>query len=164
MMHIVQRRQRDDGEATIGSWVIDGEWACDTLEDQWQAIKVPGETRIPAGLYELELKPLDTSRFDETATQMLGDDHHGMLRLKPANDKFVFDFTEVLAHWGNFETDTAGCVLVGMGVATDRHGHLKILDSKNTYKKVYPPIAAALLAGERVTLLVVDDDREGIAA
>lgn len=157
-MRIIVRRRHDDGEATIGSMHINGECECDTLEDQWQPVKVPGETRIPAGRYELELKRIGESRFDDRAIDKLGDMHKGMIRLKD-----VPGFTEVLIHWGNFEKDTAGCILVGIGEGKDPHGHHMIKNSWTAYRKIYPKIAKALRARELVTLDVVDADREKAA-
>lgn len=152
-MKIVLRRRHDDGEATIGDLFIDGEWMCDTLEDQHQDVKVPGETRIPAGRYALELKPVGASRFDETATKIMHGQHHGMIRLRD-----VPEFSEVLIHWGNFETDTAGCILVGEREGTDLNGHHMVERSVAAYRKVYPLIAKAI-RGEGATIEIIDGDR-----
>lgn len=158
-MKRVLRRRNDDGEATIGDWFTEGEWTCHTLEDQYQAVKKSGETRIHPGTYALELKPVGTSRFDASAKKNLGIHHKGMIRLVG-----VLGFTEVLIHTGNTEEDTAGCILVGMKEGKDAEGHHTVIDSWTAYRKIYPPIAEAILAGERVTLQIIDADREGMAA
>ena len=49
-------RYSDDGETTIGLLYIDKKFYCYTLEDTHHDIKVPGETRIPAGNYQLTMR------------------------------------------------------------------------------------------------------------
>lgn len=154
-MNLLLRRRHDDGEATIGALFIDGEWVCDTLEDQHQVVKKSGETRIPAGKYRIEIKPLDTSRFDASAKKKMGEHHKGMLRLVD-----VPGFTEILIHTGNTEKHTAGCILVGLGTGKDSNGHHQVVNSWKAYRKVYPPIAEAIRKPERVTIEIIDADRE----
>jgi len=158
-MKLILRRRHNDGAATIGALFIDGEWVCDTLEDQYQPVKKAGETRIHPGNYTLELKPVGTSRFDKSAKRNLGKYHKGMIRLVG-----VLGFTEVLIHTGNTEKDTAGCILVGLGEGLDANGHHTVINSWTAYRKIYPPIAEAILAGERVTIEIIDGDREGTSA
>lgn len=151
-MHLILQRLDDDGEATIGELLLDGERLCYTLEDEARAEKVRGETRIPAGLYGLERKQVGESRFDHGARQIMGvDGHIGMIRLKD-----VPGFSEILIHWGNFEKDTAGCILVGRtrGVTNGVHSVGK---SRLAYKDIYPLIAKAI-GCEHVTLQVVDEN------
>ncbi|MEQ9519464.1 MAG: DUF5675 family protein [Parvibaculum sp.] len=147
------RRLKDDGHSTLGALFLDDEWACDVLEDTFRPVKKMHETRIPAGRYKLELKPIGASRFDESARAMLGDAHKGMIRFVG-----VPGFSEVLLHWGNFHWDTSGCPCVGYGTGFDDRGHFMIKESRPTYKRVYPPIAAAILAGE-CWCDVIDGDR-----
>lgn len=157
-MDMILRRRHDDGEATIGALFIDDEWMCDTLEDQHQSVKKSGETRIPAGKYKVELKPLGTSRFDASAKKKLGHHHKGMLRLVE-----VPGFTEILIHTGNTEQHTAGCILVGLGVGKDENGHHTVVNSWKAYRKVYPQIAEAIVKPERVMIEIIDEDRERAA-
>lgn len=153
-MDITVRRRESDKESTLGDLFIDGEWICHTLEDEYRAVKKSGETRIPAGKYPIELKADGTSKFDASAKKNLGHHHKGMLRLVG-----VEGFTEVLIHTGNTEEHTAGCILVGMGEGEDTNGHHSVTGSWIAYRKVYPQIATAILAEERVNLTIIDGDR-----
>lgn len=155
-MNVTIRRLKDDGKASVGALFLDDEWVCDTLEDTYRAVKKMHETRIPAGSYQLELKPVGASRFDDSAREMLGDGHKGMIRLVD-----VEGFSEILIHWGNFHTDTSGCILLGMGTGYDDRGNFMIKESRATYKRVYPPIASAILARE-CWCDVIDGDREAV--
>lgn len=83
------------GKATIGLLYVSGKFFCFTLEDKVQEPKVPGETAIPAGTYQIEVGWSD--RFQRN-----------MPRLQN-----VPEFSGILIHWGNSDVDTEGCILVG---------------------------------------------------
>jgi hypothetical protein len=151
-------RVQSDAESTLGKlWVLAAPvavflaWSC---EDGYRAVKVPGETRIPAGIYALGLKPLGTSRFDAKYTARFGAAFHkGMVEIRD-----VPGFEGVLLHIGNTEKDTAGCVLIGAAWGRDAGGHYQVLQSETAYRRVYPMLRDALMRGEECTLEVVDDD------
>ena len=133
---------------TFGEFYINGKKMCETLEDESRAVKVPGETRIPAGEYDVELKP--SSRFDSDYIKRFGKDFHkGMLWIKN-----VPGFEGVLIHIGNSEKDTAGCILVGM---IKDYANGKVLESAVAYKKIYSIISKALLNKEKVRIKIVDN-------
>ena len=56
-MHIVLTRKFKRPLYTIGTLAVDGEYFCDTLEDPVRPAgqKVPGQTAVPAGVYEAVL-------------------------------------------------------------------------------------------------------------
>jgi hypothetical protein len=90
----VHRRIYTD-KSTIGDLYFDGAFECSTLEDPVRQTKLHGETAIPAGRYRLTIEP--SPRYK---------------RLMPRlND--VPGYSGVLIHWGNFPSDTQGCLLVG---------------------------------------------------
>lgn len=86
-------------EYTIGKLEVDGEFFCDTLEDRVRDLnrekKVPGETAIPAGCYEVVVNW--SPRFQRRLPRLLN----------------VPGFEGILIHRGNRAKDTAGCILVG---------------------------------------------------
>jgi len=97
------QRQPSYKSATFGSWSIDGEWFCHTLEDEIREIpgqpvsawKVHGKTAIPAGRYRITLEY--SPKFGpDTIT---------------VHD--VDGFVGVRVHGGNTVADTEGCPLVG---------------------------------------------------
>jgi len=111
---------------TIGLMSIDTSFDCFTLEDKACYPKVPGETRIPAGYYKIGL------RYSPKFTPVYG---HNMLWVMN-----VPDFEYILIHPGNFNRDTAGCILVGWGV----HLHtdsLSLEDSRVAYFGFYNKVA-----------------------
>lgn len=123
-----------------------------TLEDEHRKVKVPGETCIPAGMYKLALRT--EGGFHQRYARRFGDMHVGMIELLD-----VPQFQFILIHCGNDDEDTAGCVLVGNTTTeniTRPDGFVG--ESETAYKRIYPPIAAALAAGKDVWLKILDID------
>lgn len=150
MKLIVSRIEEYEG-STIGTLAKDGERLCYTLEDGYQEEKVPGETRIPQGTYELKLRTV--GGFHKRYAERYGDMHHGMLEVAD-----VPDFTYILIHTGNDKSHTRGCTLVGTSYSKADDGFF-ITSSRKAYKAIYPDIAEKLLAGEKVTIEYQDNDK-----
>jgi hypothetical protein len=120
---------------------------CYTLEDEHRETKVMHETRIPAGTYKITLRTVGGHHSRYTAKY--GDMHKGMLWVRN-----VPGFEYILIHTGNTDEHTSGCLLVGS--TSDVKGFVG--GSVTAYKKIYPPIAAALENGEEVTITYEDYD------
>ena len=84
---------------TIGRLFVDGQYWCDTLEDRVRDLgkeqKVPGQTAIPYGTYEVVVNI--SPKFKRLLPRLLRVPH----------------FEGVLIHRGNTAADSAGCILVG---------------------------------------------------
>lgn len=92
---------------TIGRLCINGDYFCDTLEDQVRdqnkdgdldepdEDKIYGATAIPYGRYEVVLSY--SPKFKRILPELLN----------------VNDFTAIRIHAGNSANDTQGCILVG---------------------------------------------------
>ena len=120
---------------------------CYTLEDQAQTTKVYGETRIPAGTYNLTLRT-EGGFHTRYLAKFGGEFHKGMIYV---ND--VPDFEYILWHIGNTDDDTAGCLLLGKTQQANFIG-----SSGDAYKDVYPKVRDAILYGEKVTATYIDYD------
>tara|TARA_R110000824_G_scaffold235241_1_gene423968 strand:+ start:379 stop:852 length:474 start_codon:yes stop_codon:yes gene_type:complete len=125
---------------------------CYTLEDERRAFKVKGETRVPAGTYEIGLRTEGgfNSRYDKKYPGV----HIGMLQVLD-----VPNFEYILIHTGNTDEHTAGCLLVG----DSQENNIIIRDgfigkSVNAYKRIYPSIAKAIQQNEEVTITYTDYD------
>ena len=125
---------------------------CYTLEDERRALKVRGETRVPAGTYKIELRK--EGGFHERYTKKYPGLHRCMLHVTD-----VPNFEYILIHTGNTDEHTAGCLLVG-----DSQENNQLLPdgfigkSVNAYKRIYPRIASAIANGEEVTITYQDYD------
>ena len=128
------------------------EFLCYTLEDEARVLKVKGETRVPNGIYKLELRT--EGGFHEKYKKKYGGFHKGMLHVTN-----VPNFEYILIHTGNTDEHTAGCLLVG----DSQENNVIIKDgfvgkSVNAYKRIYPNISKAIIKGESVTIEYIDID------
>jgi len=131
---------------------IGRKFLCYTLEDEARALKVKGETRIPAGVYKIELRA--EGGFHSRYAKKYPGIHQGMLHVTD-----VPGFEWILIHTGNTDEHTAGCLLVG----DSQENNLLLPDgfigkSVNAYKRIYPSIAKAIKQGEEVTITYIDYD------
>lgn len=140
---IKMNRLFDDGDTTLGVMDCLG-FPCTTLEDENRAIKVAGETRIPAGIYQIKLRT--EGGMVRRYRERFG--HQGMLWLQD-----VPNFEYVYIHIGNDDEDTAGCILVGRTMDTDK---FTIGTSRITYCEVYDRVIAYLNEGEEVWISISD--------
>lgn len=125
---------------------------CYTLEDERRVMKVQGETRVPAGTYNITLRT--EGGFNKKYSKRFPGIHKGMLWVRD-----VPNFEYILIHCGNTDDHSAGCLLVG----DSQENNIIIKDgfigkSTNAYKRIYRPIAKVLERGEEVTITYTDLD------
>lgn len=116
---------------------------CFTLEDEYRAEKIRGETRVPAGTYKLELRP--AGRFHQNQVRRYKDTrfHRGMIHVTD-----VPNFKFILIHPGNDEGDTMGCLLVGEQALANVSRLARLIQSRPAYERVYLEIADAIEQGD----------------
>lgn len=105
MTDLLLQRRYKNGDAVIGELYLDGQHQCWTLERT--------TVIIPSGQYAVE----------QTYSPRFG-------TLMPLLDG-VPDRTGIRIHWGNFPTDTDGCLLVG-----EAHGETYLNNSKAAYESL----------------------------
>lgn len=122
---------------TIGTLEVDGKYFCDTLEDRVRDLsrekKVPGETAIPAGRYDVVVNI--SPRFKRKLPRLLN----------------VPGFEGILIHRGNTPEDTAGCILVGENKAKGR-----VINSTHYEIRLTEMIERAQTAGESITIEIIE--------
>ena len=131
---------------------LGNQFLCYTLEDEHRVLKVKGETRIPAGIYNIELRK--EGGFHKRYSKKYSDIHIGMLHIV---DVPGFEF--ILIHTGNTDEHTSGCLILG----DSQENNTIIKDgfvgkSVNAYRRIYPKIAKAIDNGEQVTIEYIDYD------
>ncbi|MDR3133039.1 MAG: DUF5675 family protein [Prevotellaceae bacterium] len=148
----LQRIARKPGY-TIGKLSIDGAYFCDTLEDtdrglkqtmtveEIKRLKQAGITAIPAGTYYVLMHIVSPKYSTRDAYKHIG----GKLP-RLAN---VPGYDGVLIHIGNYPKDTEGCILVGKNKAVGA-----VLESTETFNKLYPILKAADDKGEQITITI----------
>ena len=104
MSHTVHvERFNRDTRPTMGRVSIGEETIGFSLEDRHRDEKVAGDTAIPAGRY-----PLRWRTAGKWAKRFQAKGYSGSLEICD-----VPNFSAVLAHYGNTQRDTAGCLLAG---------------------------------------------------
>jgi len=120
-----------------------GKFRSFTVEDTYRAVKIQDQTRIPAGLYELKIKVLDTPLTIK----------HRIDYNKPDNNWFKYhieivgipNYAGVYIHAGNDDEHTKGCLLLNYAVdssAPDKPGSKSTVAVEAFYKLVYPLLEA----------------------
>lgn len=137
-MLITVDRFLSDKDTTISKVSVDGTFVCYGLEDEHRTQKLPKETRIPAGSYEIRLRT-EGGKHTQYQKRFPGF-HQGMLWLQ---DVPGFEF--ILIHIGNKEEETDGCLLVGESYS---EGSMTIGQSAKAYEKVYKMVVEAAKAGD----------------
>ena len=140
-MELDVMRWSSGSESTLGGFFIrepDRHFLCFTLEDEYHAIKVFGETRIPAGRYRIVLRTVGGNH--ERYLAKYGPEwHKGMLWLQD-----VPNFKWILVHAGNTDDDTAGCLLVGnTQISIEGIGVRPDVYIKGGEKGIYPDVSVA---------------------
>ncbi|MCU4177664.1 DUF5675 family protein [Carboxylicivirga sp. N1Y90] len=143
-MNLKVIRYSGSKESTLGLLFIDGLFACYTLEDEFREVKVMGETRIPAGKYQVKLRTYG-GHHTRYLKRYGSDFHKGMLQIMD-----VPGFTDILIHKGNDDDDTAGCLLVGDSINNNQVKSGFIGNSTVAYDRIYPVVRGALLNGDEV--------------
>jgi hypothetical protein len=133
----------------MGALQVDGRFQCYTIEDGGHFEKVAGETRIPAGTYEVLLRNEGgrTKEYAEDYPEM----HRGMLWLQD-----VPGFEWVYIHRGNTAEHTEGCILVGDAPNNNTLKEGFCGSSGDAYQRIYPTVAGAIESGESVLVTVRD--------
>lgn len=149
----IKRRYKCNGY-TIGSLYVNGTWFCDTLEDADRGLaadmpieelyerKLKSVTAIPTGAYFVDLSTKSpkfgkVGFYDEVCRGQLP-----RLCNVPA-------FECVLIHCGNTAKDTDGCIIVGENKIKGQ-----VINSKATFRKLYPILKDAARRGETITIRI----------
>ena len=114
-MDLILRRNVFTDNSTIGDLLVNDEFFCYTLEDKVRPIKVPRETAIPVGQYEIVIN--FSNRFNARMPLLL----------------YVPHFEGIRIHSGNTSADTEGCILVGETKAKDWVGQ-----SRAAFNRLFP--------------------------
>jgi hypothetical protein len=122
-----------DNDGTVGELWEGDEWICFTLEDVERVTKIPGETAIPLGTYEIIVTP--SPRFKRPLPLLID----------------VPNFDGIRIHPGNTTLDTDGCILVGSEFQGEVLGQ-----SQAAFDPLFARIQDAKSRGEKVTIEITN--------
>lgn len=148
-MRINQERIFSDDESSISIAFVNDRFVCFFVEDERRELKVPKETRIPEGSYQIKLRTV--GGFHNRYSERFPEIHMGMLCLQD-----VPGFEHILIHCGNTEKNTDGCLLTNTGVLA-LPGSVVGQSSVVAYKRLYELVIEAA-AHERLWIDIVDRD------
>lgn len=146
-MKITLTRTKQTGDATIGKLVVDNGFQCFTLEDIGRDTKVHGQTRIPAGTYEVKFRQVLSGKTSQYRAKYPWFQWHLELQDVP-NYQYVY------IHVGNKAADTEGCIL--LGASWDGKSAF-IGSSAVAYTTFYKAARKALESGEKVVIEIIDE-------
>lgn len=126
--------------STLSELLHEGERICYILEDGHRENKISGETRIPAGSYEIV--PRREGGFYSRYSRQHGHDFVPWLLNVPG-------FTWILIHIGNTIENTRGCLLTGT-THVKPGADFQTRKSTEAYLELYALLAVAFNQGERV--------------
>lgn len=151
-MEILSKRLYNTNESTLALLLFNNKPFGFIIEDEPRAVKVKGETRIPAGRYKLGI------RYENTP-----------LTLKSRQNKYykcwfkyfievldVPDFSNIYFHIGNNESHTAGCQ-IGAKNATVYNGEFICKNSSAMIKEFYEVVYPLLEQGKEVYYTIIDE-------
>jgi len=135
---------------TIGELYVDGVWFSNTLEDRDRGLtqdmplseikkrKVPNETAIPTGVYEVTLKT-QSQKFKDKINYQFCKGYLPRLKNVPG-------YSGILIHIGNWASDSAGCILVGENKVKGG-----VVNSVATFQRLYKILQEA----DKITITIV---------
>ena len=148
-MKLLLKRRYKKSNYTIGDLYIDGEWFSNTLEDkdrglsqsmpleEIKKIKVPNETAIPAGTYNVTLNVVSPKFKDRAWAKPYGGKVPRILN--------VPGFEGVLIHPGTDQNSTSGCIILGKNKIVG-----KVINSQATFHK----LMSILKGGNNITITI----------
>jgi hypothetical protein len=153
-MNFILQRFSDNRDSTLGILlkVLDTNqgprpvFQAYTLEDEYRDEKVMKETRIPSGTYQVDIQQADTPLTLKYRAKYPWFKKHLEVKNVPG-------FTGVYLHIGNFDADSAGCILVGDNADNNIIGPGSISNSTASFKRLYESVYPHL----PVTLIVKDE-------
>lgn len=159
-MNFILQRYSDNRKSTLGiilkvvpmGTAVKTSLQAYTLEDESREVKVSGETRIPAGKYELVINAADTPLTLKYRAKYSWFKYHIEVKNVPG-------FKGVYIHVGNNEANTDGCILLGDSADNNSISEGMIQGSTAAFKRFYDSVFTHLQAGNKVSLEIRDEQK-----
>lgn len=154
-MELMIDRKYKKQSYTISNLYINNKWFSNIMEDtdrglkdsmsleQIKSLKKYGITAIPSGTYEVTLD-IFSAKFGQQSF------YKEVCKGKLPRLLNVKGFEGILIHCGNTEKDTSGCLIVGMNLEKG-----KVLNSRETFKKLYALLKESKDKGEKITIKIL---------
>ena len=143
MIRLNLHRINHSDDFTSGYLKYNGQFECYTLEDEKRLIKVPGETAIPAGSYDIVIREVLSPLTKRYRDKFAWFEYHLMLVGVP-------NFQYVYIHIGNNDDHTDGCLLVGGSINDE--GFLG--QSTKAFERLYKKLYESLKRGDKAKIYI----------
>lgn len=154
-MNFLLQRYSDNKDSTLGLLFqkVDDKLKFENyiLEDEFRAVKVPGETRVDAGFYELKIQENVTPLTQKYRERYPWFDKHIEITGVPRH-KFIY------MHIGNFDGDTDGCPLFGDSADNNLISNGSVSYSTQAFKRWYEKVYPFLKSGRKGFIEVRDEN------
>lgn len=153
-MEIFVKRIAKKSDYTIGKVYINGVYLCDSIEDKDRGlkqsmslseirnIKIPKQTAIPSGNYEVTLNVKSPTFSQKQFYKNYCDGRVPRLLNVPG-------FDGILMHCGSTQNSSAGCIILGYNTVVGR-----VTNSETAFKIFYSNLKVASDKGERITITI----------
>lgn len=143
-------RYMHDDTTTVGLLYIENTFQCYTLEDTYHQVKVPGDTRVPAGIYQVGFSKEETS-LTKKYRDLYPDwfTYHIEIMNVP-------EFSSIYIHNGGDYRDTEGCLLVSDSLSAGSSSTV-LTNSKNTFKRIYQKLEGFLHDQKSISIIIRDE-------
>jgi hypothetical protein len=148
MTEVLLRRITSDSDTTIGTLFIDGTFHSFVLEDEARLVKLAGETRIPAGRYEI------TRCFQSGILSRMQAGWYKGSWIPSIEDVPGFEYIRI--HPGNNDDHTEGCLLPGFTADVD---NMTIGKSRDAFISLVEVLDDYFVDGNKVWLTIEDCDQ-----
>ena len=127
----------------------DGNFLGYVVEDEFRERKVAGETRIPAGKYEIKFRKVASPKTANYRQRFDWFNWHLELQNVPG-----FDY--VYIHVGNDDDDTEGCLLTGWQAYRRDDGEYTIGRSTDCFRSLYAKLRRDLDSEVKCTITITN--------
>lgn len=157
-MNFILQRFSDNRDTTLGllfKKITDAsgerlQFTSYTLEDEYRDKKQAGDTRIPAGFYEIAIRKEETPMTLKYRTKYPWFVNHIEILKVPG-------FNSIYLHIGNRDSDTDGCLLLGDNADNNQIGEGSISNSTNAFKRFYSNTYEYLSNGHKAFIEIRDE-------
>jgi hypothetical protein len=129
------------------------------LEDTFREQKIKGQTRIPAGTYDIGFRK--EGRFYEAYLKSKDEyikefvKKYGVPHLQN-----VPNFDYILIHSGNSDADSSGCLISGNATINNSYGKGFVTDSLEALNKLFKFFDFELSNNRKLQITIIDFDRK----
>ncbi|MEX0884691.1 MAG: DUF5675 family protein [Cyclobacteriaceae bacterium] len=143
-------RYSDDGKTTLGLIFMNNKFFSYTLEDTHSDEKISGNTRIPEGIYPIELNRNLTDLTQRYRNRFPWFEFHLEIKNIP-------NYSLVYIHIGNTHQDTRGCILIADGVNAANMEKM-ITHSQRAFERFYKIIYPKLASNGKMRIQILNED------